>query len=57
MADGGQGFLKVCFSVLPDDYQNVEMEGISHPGSSKQSRSSYIEGGTAAKKGNLTGVN
>ena len=35
IADGGQGFLKVCFSVLPDDYQDVEMEGISHPGSNK----------------------
>lgn len=64
MADGGQGFLKFCLTILPENYdpiadkglsqEELEEEEVSEPASK---RSTYIEGGSAAKKGKLTGVN
>ena len=47
LADGGQGFLKICLTILPDDYEDQEQFG----------RARYSEGGTTAKRAKLTGVN
>ena len=45
MADGGQGFLKVCMSILhEDDEDNTEHE-------EEGSRATYKSGGIATKKG------
>ena len=66
MADGGQGFLKICVSVLPEGYdpnldraptdeELAETEDDEDPNPRTSKRSKYSEGGTV-KKGKLTGV-
>ena len=59
MADGGQGSLKICLTVLPEGYE-PDMDG---PGKEnvesppKKKRSLYEDGGTiSVKRGKLTGV-
>jgi hypothetical protein len=69
MADGGQGFFKICMTVLPENYSpeldrgvdgteldsesEEEMEASNSP---KSKRSLYSEGGSVGRKGKLTGV-
>ena len=47
VSDGGQNFFKICLSIFPEDFQNFSDEMCS---------TKYSEGGSAAKKGKLTGV-
>ena len=67
MADGGQGFLKICATILPENYQahhdigicDEEMdlsEEFAELNSPVKKRSLYENGGTAGRKGKLTGV-
>lgn len=51
MADGGQGFFKICMSVLP--LSNDESEEETEP---SKKRSRYCEGGSFGKSANLDGV-
>ena len=55
MADGGQGFFKICFTVIPEIYPDELNE--SHDGFFKQERSKYKDGGSFSKLSKLTGVN
>ena len=50
MADGGQGFLKLCLTVFPNDYDHSN-------DSTYRKRSLYSDGGMSGKTQNLTGVN
>ncbi|CAH0556707.1 unnamed protein product [Brassicogethes aeneus] len=69
MADGGQGFFKICITILPENYspdldrglENTELiqedgEG-NDQGEIKSQRSLYVNGGSIGKKGKLTSVN
>ena len=67
MADGGQGFLKICASVYPENYSPELDRGLSEEelnliedlddlNSPVKKRSLYENGGTAGQKGNLNGV-
>ncbi|CAH1107748.1 unnamed protein product [Psylliodes chrysocephalus] len=51
MADGGQGFFKICMTVLPEDYfcENYEV--------SEKKRKLYAEGGSVGVKPKLCSVN
>ena len=54
MADGGQGFFKICLSVIPED----DAEQLTEPREYlKQERSLYKDGGTFSKYSKITGVN
>lgn len=68
MADGGQGFLKICGIFMPENYnpqfdrvvttdeeESMEDDNGGEPVKSK--RSLYKDGGTAAKTRKITGVN
>ena len=58
MADGGQGFLKICLTILPQDYETEAVDSdsdIDQP--PKPKRSTYAEGGSMKHKRKLTGVN
>ncbi len=62
MADGGQGFLKICGIFMPENYNpdlnrvvtSDEDETIQEP---VKKRTLYKDGGTAAKTAKITGVN
>ena len=67
MADGGQGFLKICASIYPENYSPELDRGLSEEelnliedlddlNSPVKKRSLYENGGTAGQKGNLNGV-
>ena len=59
MADGGQGFLKMCITVIPKNYETSQEKEIPKEGFdnvSQGKRSLYSEGGTSGKKALLTGV-
>ena len=61
MADGGQGFFKICFSTIPENYSdesdsnnemgNQEEEEYLNP---KKKRKLYSGGGSVGKKAKLT---
>ena len=66
MADGGQGFLKICGIFLPENYhpeldrvvtseekEAMEVDDNEHI----KKRTLFKDGGTASKAGKLTGVN
>lgn len=60
MADGGQGFFKVCMSIIPDnnlneeaDVDTLDSEGLDE---SKKKRTTYAEGGTVGKEASVTSV-
>lgn len=62
MADGGQGFFKICLTIFPEKYSpeldcNIDDSdqetGYNSP---IKKRSLYSEGGSIGKKGKLTGV-
>ena len=64
MADGGQGFLKMCLTVLPKHYDPSSEKEISEEilegeedNNDLAKRSLYSKGGSFGKKGLLTGVN
>ena len=43
MADGGQGFFKICFSILPENYLESELDSSSDDDDvPKKSEESYI---------------
>ena len=48
MADGGKGFFKICMSIFPETYLQ-ESDNL-------KKRTTYSEGGSAAKKSKLTSV-
>ena len=67
MADGGQGFLKICASIYPENFSpeldraltedELEMkEEFSALNSPAKKRSLYENGGMACQKGKLNGV-
>lgn len=55
MADGGQGFFKICMSILPEncDLESGEEDNV---GSVKKKRSSYASRGTVGQKAKETSV-
>jgi hypothetical protein len=55
MADGGQGFFKICMSVFPENYLKECSEDKENMSPQKK-RTSYVEGGSVGSKGKLTGV-
>ena len=60
MADGGQGFLKMCITVIPKNDKTSQEKEIPKEGFdnvSQGKRSLYSEGGTSGKKALLTGGN
>ena len=58
MADGGQGFLKICLTILPQDYDTEAVDPDSdNDQPPKPRRSTYAEGGSMKHKRKLTGVN
>lgn len=52
MADGGQKFFKLCFTILPEDYSEDDDDG--EPTSKK--KKTYSEGGSVGAKAELTRV-
>jgi hypothetical protein len=55
MADGGQGFFKICMSVFPENYLKECSEDKENMSPQKK-RTSYVQGGSVGSKGQLTGV-
>ncbi|CAH0560389.1 unnamed protein product [Brassicogethes aeneus] len=69
MAEGGQGFFKICITILPENYsldldkglENTELIQEEGEGNDqveiKSQRSLHVNGGSIGKKGKLTSVN
>ena len=55
MADGGQGFFKISFTVIPECY--IDELNESHGDYLKQERITYKDGGSLSNLSKLTGVN
>ncbi|CAH0556510.1 unnamed protein product [Brassicogethes aeneus] len=65
MADGGQGFFKICLTILPENYSSVLNKGLAGNqeivedeinAMDQGKRSTYAEGGRAGKRGKLSGL-
>ena len=62
MADGSQGFFKLCMSIFPEDYLSDSKNGIDVDSDGQEvvdipsNRRLYSEGGNVGKKGKLTSV-
>ena len=55
MADGGQGFFKICVTIIPENYYDDEFnESVEFV---QPQRSTYTVGGTISKHSKVTGVN
>ena len=57
MADGGQGFFKICFSILPENYSESELDSSSDDNDvTKKRRKLYSEGGSISHEAKPTSV-